>query len=79
MTFSLTSRTGAMHCTDVEDHGGQSISLVKHVNPIVPGEGVPSHRHVHAGACYNGKIFIYGGLNNDDGSLEGAECFDIEK
>ena len=40
---------------------------------------MPPQRYGHTCACYNGRIFMYGGRNDDDGSFKVVECFDIGK
>ena len=47
-------------------------------DPSIPIRGgVPPRRYGHACCCYNGKIYMFGGRNDDDGSLGVMECYDI--
>ena len=39
--------------------------------------GVPPRRYGHACCCHNGRIYMFGGRNDDDGSLGVMECYDI--
>ena len=41
--------------------------------------GVPPRRYGHACCSHNGKIYMFGGRNDDDRSLGVMECFDVGK
>lgn len=45
--------------------------------PIRGGE--PPRRYGHTCVSYEGKIFMFGGRNDDDGSFKVMECFDTER
>jgi hypothetical protein len=42
-----------------------------------PSARIPKSRYSHTVCAYNGRIYLYGGKNDEDHPFSAVECFDI--